>query len=292
MVSEEDRFKFVDDLSILEIINLLITEISTYNIKAHVPSDIPLHNKFIKNKNMKSSQNLNLINQWTKSKKMLLNKKKTKTMIFNFTRNHQFTTRMVEDNVNIEVVHEFKLLGTWITSDLSWNKNTTYITKRAYGRLQLLHKAAKFTKSKRDLKNIYTTFIRPVLEQSSIVWHSGLTDDNVKDIERVQKAAVRVIMGSDFTDYQHALSELKITNLSERRRELSKKFALKIANNLKMQHMLPLRTEMRENKRRHTDKYRIQHANTHRLQASAIPYMQKQLNQHNKEEQDWCNIED
>ena len=135
-------------------------------------------------------------------------------------------------------------------------------------------------------------FIRPLLEQSSSVWHSGLTDKNVKDIERVQKAAVRVIMGSDFTDYQHALSELKITNLSERRRELSKKFALKIANNPKMQYMLPLRNEMRENIRRHTDKYIIQHANTHRLQASAIPYMQKQLNQHNKEEQDWSNIED
>ena len=88
---------------------------------------------------------------------MLLNKKKTKTMIYNFTKNHQFTIRMIEDQVNIEVVNEIKLLGTWITSDLSWNMNTKFLTKRAYGRMQLFHKAEKFTKSKKDLKSIFSS---------------------------------------------------------------------------------------------------------------------------------------
>ena len=55
---------------------------------------------------------------------MVLNKKKTKNMIFNFTKNHQFTTRMIEDDVNIQVVQEFKLLGAWITTDLKWDRNT------------------------------------------------------------------------------------------------------------------------------------------------------------------------
>ena len=90
MVSEDDRFKFVDDLTVLEIINILVAEISTYDLKAHVPSDIPLHNKYIKKENLNSQTNLSLINQWTKSKKVLLNKKKTKTMIFNFIKNTNF----------------------------------------------------------------------------------------------------------------------------------------------------------------------------------------------------------
>ena len=55
---------------------------------------------------------------------MVLNKKKTKNMIFNFTKNHQFTTRMIEDDVNIQVVQKFKLLGAWITTDLKWDRNT------------------------------------------------------------------------------------------------------------------------------------------------------------------------
>ena len=73
--------------------------------------------------------------------------------------------------------------------------------KRAYGRMQLLHRAAHFTKSKNDLKSIYKTYIRPVLEQSATVWHSSITEENSKDLCRVQKAAVRIIMGSDYVSY-------------------------------------------------------------------------------------------
>ena len=43
-ISESDRFKFVDDLSFLEIIQLLSAGIATYNIRSHVPNNIPSHN--------------------------------------------------------------------------------------------------------------------------------------------------------------------------------------------------------------------------------------------------------
>ena len=33
----EDRFKFVDDLTILEIVDLLTVGLASYNIKQHVP---------------------------------------------------------------------------------------------------------------------------------------------------------------------------------------------------------------------------------------------------------------
>ena len=96
-------------------------------------------------------------------------------MIFNFTRNHKFTKRLNENGKHIDVVNEIKLLGTIITDDLKWEKNISNLTKKAYMRMQLLYNAAKFIKSKRDLKHIYVTFIRPVLEQSAPVWHSSLT---------------------------------------------------------------------------------------------------------------------
>ena len=191
---------------------------------------------------------------------------------------------MIEDQVNIEVVNEIKLLGTVITSDLSWNMNTKFLTKRAYGRMQLLHKAAKFTKSKKDLKSIFITFIRPVLEQSSSVWHSSLTDENKSDLERVQKAAVKVIMGNDYIDYNESLKALNISNLAQRREKLIKNMAIKITNHPKVKNMLPLRTELRSMTRRHTEKYKLLKANTHRLQASAIPYMQRIMNQHDEEQ--------
>ena len=76
-LDESERFKFVDDLTFLEIIHLLNVGLATYNVKQQIPSNIPTHNQFIAAENLKSQKNLNLINQWTKKKKMVLNEKKT-----------------------------------------------------------------------------------------------------------------------------------------------------------------------------------------------------------------------
>ena len=46
LVSVEDRFKFVDDLSLLEIVDLLIVGITSYNIKQHIASDVLVHNQY------------------------------------------------------------------------------------------------------------------------------------------------------------------------------------------------------------------------------------------------------
>ena len=64
-VSEENRFRFIDDLSVLEIVNILTVGISSFNIRGQVPSDIPGHNHFIPPENLKSQDWLNQINEWT-----------------------------------------------------------------------------------------------------------------------------------------------------------------------------------------------------------------------------------
>ena len=52
IVSEEDRFRFVDDLSVLEIVDLLTVGITSYNINQHIPSEIPVHNQYIPGENL------------------------------------------------------------------------------------------------------------------------------------------------------------------------------------------------------------------------------------------------
>ena len=82
-VNLEDRFKFIDDLSVLEIVNLLTIGLCSFNIRGQVPSDVPTHNQFIPPPNLKSQAWLDQINEWTLNQKMLINGKKTKSMIFN-----------------------------------------------------------------------------------------------------------------------------------------------------------------------------------------------------------------
>ena len=92
---------------------------------------------------------------------------------------------MKVDDSNIDVVKETKLLGVTITDDLKWNKNTAELVKKGFKRMQLLNAAASFTSARQDLKSIYVTFVRSVLEQSSVVCHSSLSSENRKDIERL-----------------------------------------------------------------------------------------------------------
>ena len=49
-----DRFKFVDYLTLLEVVNLLTVGIPSLNLKNSVPSDVHLHNQFIPPENIRS----------------------------------------------------------------------------------------------------------------------------------------------------------------------------------------------------------------------------------------------
>ena len=116
--------------------------------------------------------------------------------------------------------------------------------------MQLLNKAANFTSAKNDLKSIYLTFIRSVLEQSAVVWHSSLTKKNRRDLERVQRAAVRVIMGKSFENYKHGLNVLNIDTLDKRREKLCLNFAKNCLKNEKVKNLFPLNHPKHKMKKR------------------------------------------
>ena len=276
-VKVEDRFKFIDDLSILEIINLLTVGLASHNLKGQVPSDIPTHNQIIPPESLQSQKWLETIEKWTEDKKMVINSKKTKAMIFNFS-DKQFSTRLKLGNENIEIIENTKLLGTLIDNNLKWDLNTKDLVKRANMRMQLLRKVASFGASKEDLKEIYVLFIRSILEQSAVVWSSSLTIQNKKDLERIQKSALRIILGHEYKDYNSALHRLNLQTLEERREFLCLNFAKKCTKNEKLKHMFPIKERKHNMKIRNKEKYKVQRAKTERLKKSAIIEMQKLLN--------------
>ena len=100
---------------------------------------------------------------------MQLNCEKTKNMIFNFTNNYQFMTRLHSNETNIEVLNSTKLLGTIISNDLKWDLNTEEIVKKANSRMQLLRQVASFGASKQEMKIIYFAYVRSQLEKSATV---------------------------------------------------------------------------------------------------------------------------
>ena len=140
--------------------------------------------------------------------------------------------------------------------------------------MRMLHIAAKFTRNRDHLMQIYKTFIRSHLEFSSNVWHSSLTKENRQDLERVQKAALKVILGKDHNDYDEALKLLNIQSLEQRREVISLRFVKNSLKNANFAKLFPLTKANHVMNVRNPIKYHINKANTERYRRSTIPYLQ------------------
>ena len=127
---------------------------------------------------------------------------------------------------------------------------------------------------------MYILYVRSILEQSATVWHSSLTEENKNDLERVQKTALKVILGVKYKSYENALRILDIETLNDRRIDLCLNFARKSSKRPKMKHMFPLTEKPHQMGTRRPEKFKVQHANTDRLKDSALIFMQNLLNEH------------
>ena len=187
---------------------------------------------------------------------------------------------------------EVKLLGVVIDKDLKWDNNTSYLVKKANKKMRMLHIAAKFTKNREHLIQIYKTFIRSNLEFSSNVWHSSLTKENRQDLERVQKAALKVILNSEYKDYEEALKLTGLQSLDDRREMIGLRFVKNSLKNVNFSKLFPLKKVKHVMNVRNPQKYLINKANTERYRRSAVPYLQRVLNKENcKRKADFKNLE-
>ena len=170
-------------------------------------------------------------------------------------------------------VDEYKLVGVMISSSLKWDENTEYITKKAYSRLWMLRRLKNLGLNKTSLLQVFTMQIRSVLEFGAVVWHSMLTDQNSRAIERVQKSALSVILGPSYLCF----SGLK--RLDVRREQLSLTFAKKTVKH--PQHSSWFKKQP-ENVHIHTrsakPKFVPVQARTQRLKRSPISYLTQLLN--------------
>ena len=102
-VQQEDRFKYCDDVNILELI-MIGAILTHYNFHDHVASDIGIDQSFLPLSESVTQQNLTQISDWTTNNLMQLNKNKTNYLVF--TRSRQdFATRLTLDGQILEICH-------------------------------------------------------------------------------------------------------------------------------------------------------------------------------------------
>jgi hypothetical protein len=165
-VEPEDRFKYIDDLSVLHLI-IMTGLLTSYDFRSHVASDIHIDRQYLPPDAFGTQCALDSISDWTHSNMMKFNHDKSTYIVFSRSK-EQFSTRINLDNVKLDRVTETKMLGLWLTEDLKWAKNTKEICIRSYSRVSLLTKLKYVGVKIEDLIEVYILYIR----QNTVVWYS------------------------------------------------------------------------------------------------------------------------
>ena len=147
--------------------------------------------------------------------------------------------------------------------------------------MELLRKLAHFNPPIEDMKTIYISYIRSILEQSSNIWHSGLAVEDRISLERVQKNAFRNIIQDKYITYEEAFKDLNLETLFARREKLLLKFGKKCTVLPQTKTLFPVNNKKLLMDLRKTEKYHVINLHTSRLKNSTVAYIQRLLKEEN-----------
>ena len=204
-------------------------------------------------------------------------------MLFNRAKSVDFQPKVLLNGKLLDVVNFTKLLGVMISSDMKWNKNVEYISGRVRKKLWTLRRTKELGGTSEDLLMIYKLQIRCLTEIACPAWNGALTVKNIKDLERLQKISLRIILGSSYTSYDNSLKILKLQTLTERRKELCASFARKTSANPKFTKWFIKNTRFVKNSRqnRKVNQYHLPKARTSAYEKSPLFYLANLLNDEN-----------
>ena len=200
-----------------------------------------------------------------------------------FTRAQQdFATRLTINDHKIEQINATKILGLWISEDLSWERNTTEICRKAYSRMSMLTKLKHAGVSTDDLLDVYKLFIRTITEYCAVSFHSSLTVSQATDIERIQKVCLKIILGCEYTTNSDALDMVGLDTLHDRREKRCLDFAKKCLKHPVHKRLFPINDNQATHSAniRNREPFIVNFARTTSYKKSAIPFCQRILNTH------------
>ena len=99
-----------------------------------------------------------------------------------------------------------------------------------------------------------------------------------QDLERVQKAALKVILRGEYDNYEQALGVLNLDSLDQRRESMALKFAKNGLKDPQFSKLFPLRRVEHGMVAKNSEKYHVNKYSTSRYKYSAVPSLQRLLN--------------
>ena len=125
----------------------------------------------------------------------------------------------------IGCVKSFKLLGVYLSSDLTWATHVDYVLKKANRRLYALRQLKRCGVLPADIVKVYCSLVRSVVEYASVVF-SNLPQYLVDALEKLQKRALKIIFPN--YSYEAALDPAYLEKLECRRVNICSSFVSKL----------------------------------------------------------------
>ena len=130
------------------------------------------------------------------------------------------------------------------------------------------------------LTDYYMKEVRVHLEFAVPVWHSGLSLKLARDIERVQRIAINIILGDHSLPYVQSCTKLGLQPLYIRRNQLCENFAVKTASKSRHKDLFEIRKGVNHthDTRNSQNKFSEHMCRTKRFYDSSLPYLTRILN--------------
>ena len=138
---------------------------------------------------------------WCDDNFLLLNVKKTKELIVDFRRKPHPLAPLKIKGEEVEVVEQYKYLGSIIDRKLNWADNTTALVGKGQQRLHFLRKLRSFNVCPKILELFYTSTVQSVLTFNSLGHFGSLREVDLGRLTKLTRTATDVI-GSPVTDLQ------------------------------------------------------------------------------------------
>ena len=140
-------------------------------------------------------RDLDELEDFTKKNLMVINAKKTQVMCFNPRTSLQFPPIFSLSGCNqLDIVKQAKLLGIIISDNLKWSSHVDYMCSKAAKKIWLIRRMKNLNLEYHLMLDLYIKEIRSILEFGVVVWNSGLTLQQINQIERIQRTCVSIIL--------------------------------------------------------------------------------------------------
>ena len=184
----------------------------------------------------------------------------------------------LKDGSKIESQETLKQLGFTFSKKPTIDEHLKQTAEKFRRRLWFLRYLKKAMVPPNDLLRIYKTFLIPIIDYASVVYHSLLTKDQSNALKRLQSSALKIIFGWK-KSYGSILEENNIELISQRRQRLTDKFIIKAAKHVTYKEKwFPLKSFTHHDLRSELF-YEEKFARTDRLYKAPLYYYRRRLNE-------------